>query len=135
MQPDRNIITRKAVLIEKDLEKLREIKPSSLSQYLKDTDTQLKVERLLERIIGRLIDINYYILSEKYNLVPKDYYDSFILMSNKKEIESRLALKLAKSSGLRNILAHEYDEVDHKKVFESIKTALLQIPLYLKQVL
>lgn len=57
---DRQLITRKAKLIEQDLEKLAQEKPKSLNEYLKSLDLQLKIERLLEKIVGRVIDINYH---------------------------------------------------------------------------
>lgn len=132
---DTRLITRKARLIEQDLRMLKEEKPTSLSVYQESVDAQLKVERLLEKIIGRLIDINYHILSEVYKTVPKDYYESFILMGEKGEVGRQLAAKLAVSSGLRNVLAHEYDEIDHKQVYKSISIALKQIPLYLRRIL
>jgi uncharacterized protein YutE (UPF0331/DUF86 family) len=41
---------------------------------------------------------------------------------------------LANSAGLRNRLAHEYDEIDEKKVFAAINSCLKDVPKYLKNI-
>ena len=132
---DLQLINRKAKLIEDDLKLLAEDKPKSYSEYLNNIRVQLKVERLLERIIGRVIDINYHILSEEYQIVPSEYHESFILLGKKGVIPKKLSEKLAKSAGLRNILAHEYDEINPKQVYQSINITLTQVPEYLKAIL
>ena len=89
---------------------------------------------MLERIIGRLIDINYHVLKEKHNVLPKDYFESFVKMAEVDEVEEQLTKALAQSVGLRNILAHEYDAVDPAKIHAAIPLALIQIPQYLIQI-
>lgn len=131
---DQQLISRKAKLIQADLKKLKALRPNSYNDYLTDEDVQLQVERLLERIIGRLIDINYHILKEKHGIVPNDYFESFVMMGQKGQVNQNLAQELAQSTGLRNILTHEYDEIDHRKVYEAIQKALAQVPVYLRTI-
>lgn len=128
------LFTRKIKLIEKNLQTLKKFSKVSKSSYIKSQEIQLQVERLLERIIGRLININFHILREKYNNIPNDYYESFILMANKKQAPLSLAQKLAKSTGLRNILAHEYDEIEPLQIHRAIKQTLKQVPEYLSTI-
>lgn len=42
------------------------------------------------------------------------------------------AEKIAPCAGLRNRIVHEYDEIDHKKVYEGIQATVRDIPHYLK---
>src|SRR3989304_1001221 len=70
---DIQIITRKAKLIEVDLAILAKNQPKSYKQYLKSATSQLIIERLLERIVGKMIDINYHLLSERCGFVPNNY--------------------------------------------------------------
>lgn len=132
---DKQLVNRKAKLIQEDLKKLKAIKPASYEDYASDENLQLQVERLLERIIGRLIDTNYHILKERYDTIPTDYFESFALMGQKGQVEQNLSKELAQSAGLRNILTHEYDQIDSKKVYEAIQKALNQVPLYLQAIL
>lgn len=132
---NKQLLVRKTKLIEKDLSTLKKFSGVSKSTYTRSQEIQLQVERLIERIIGRLIDINYHILKEKYDTLPDDYYESFILMGKKKEVTISMAKSLAKSTGLRNILSHEYDEIDPSQVHKAIKSTLAQVPAYLKSIL
>ena len=132
---DEQLIHRKAKLVGSDLEKLQKYSELSEESYLSNEEAQLAVERLLERIIGRLIDINYHVLKEKYGKLPIDYFDSFLEVAQLGVVKEDLAREVAKSTGLRNILAHEYDEIDNRKVYQAIKTALTQVPLYLQSIL
>lgn len=130
-----NTIVKKAKLIEKDLLLLRKYGSVSFAEYKKDIVKKLSIERLLEKITGRMIDTNYHLLKEEYEYMPEDYHDSFIEFGKRKIITAKFAGELAKATGLRNALAHEYEKIDDKKVFDSIQTTLLQVPKYLKSIL
>lgn len=132
---DEQLISRKIKFIEEDLRKLEEYAKISEEEYIGNEESQLAVERLLERIIGRLIDINYHLLKEKYGILPVDYFDSFLKISKQGIVGEDMAREVARSTGLRNILAHEYDEIDNRKVYISTKTALAQVPKYLQAIL
>lgn len=127
-----NTIVRKIKLIEEDLSLLSTYKLITFSNYQKDVTTKLSIERLLEKITGRMIDLNYHLLKEEYEYIPIDYHDSFIEIGRRKIITSEFAGEIAKATGLRNALAHEYEKIDDKKIYESIKTTLIQVPQYLK---
>lgn len=132
---DKELILRKIKLIEEDLNKLKSYKNISLKEYLGSFETQLVVERLLEKITGRLIDINYHILREEYEIMPQDYYNSFIEIGKNRVITEDFAESMAKSAGLRNALAHEYENINQGLVYKAIGTALVQVPEYIEKIL
>ncbi len=132
---DKEIIQRKIKSLQDDLVELKNYKDMGLEDYLKNREAQLIVERLLEKVTSRLIDINYHILKEEYEVMPEDYYTSFIDMGKNKVITEEFAKEIAKAAGLRNALAHEYDDIDQKQIYEAITSALTQIPQYLQAVL
>lgn len=133
-QTDKNIIIRKIKFIQEDLPRLKKTAKLSEKQYLSDITTQLATERLLERIITRLIDINYHLLKTKFYVLPKDYTDSFKKLLDKKVITKPMYQNIAPSAGLRNHLAHEYDEIDPKQIYQGVKNLLKHISGYLKQI-
>jgi uncharacterized protein YutE (UPF0331/DUF86 family) len=45
-----------------------------------------------------------------------------------------LAQTLAPAAGLRNRLAHEYNEIDHGMVYDALAGALTTVPRYLEAV-
>lgn len=131
---DEKLISRKITLINNDLKSLKALSKLSLKTYLSKAEYEALAERYLERIIGRMIDINYHILSENENETPTDFYNSFIMLGKKKYLPIKLAETMANSAGLRNRLAHEYDEIDAKKVFEAINACQKDVPKYLKSI-
>ncbi|KKP78197.1 MAG: hypothetical protein A2271_04315 [Candidatus Moranbacteria bacterium RIFOXYA12_FULL_35_19] len=134
MSIDKSIIIRKITLINKDLKSLKKLSQLSLKTYLSKSEYEAMTERYLERIIGRMIDINYHILLEAEKENPIDYYSSFIELGKKKYLPLKLSITMADSAGLRNRLAHEYDEIDEKKVFEAMNSCLRDVPKYLKNI-
>lgn len=132
---DIELILRKTKLLEEDLAQLKNYRDLKLEEYLDNKEIQLVVERLLEKVTGRLIDINYHILREEYEIMPEDYYNSFIEMGKNKIITPEFAEEIAKSAGLRNALAHEYEKIDQSLIFKAIGIALTQIPQYLQKVI
>ncbi|MDP2709259.1 MAG: DUF86 domain-containing protein [bacterium] len=134
MPIDKQLISRKITLINNDLKSLKALSKLSLKTYLSKADYEALAERYLERVIGRMIDINYHILSEKESKIPTDFYSSFIELGKNKYLPLKLAEAMANSAGLRNRLAHEYDEIDAKKVYEAMTACLKDVPKYLKNI-
>lgn len=54
MTVDRRLISRKGSLIKRDLDRLGKLAKISKKDYLETYEVQLQVERLLERVVGRL---------------------------------------------------------------------------------
>ncbi len=129
---DQQLFVRKATFIDEDLQKLAPFAKLSQDQYIENMEAQQQVERLLERIVDRLIDLNYHIVKEISQQIPRDYHDSFIRLGKEQIVPQELAKKMAQSAGMRNILAHEYDEVDPKQIYLAISPVLTDVPQYLK---
>lgn len=131
---DRELVTRKLVLIASDLDGMRRIAAQSLGDYLSHETDELVVERYFERVIGRMIDINYHLLIEAGQPPPADYYESFVKLTRLGVLPREFAARIAACAGLRNRIAHEYDAIDPGKVYEALHAALRDIPLYLGHV-
>jgi len=54
MSVDKQLLTRKGSLIKRDLDGLKKYAKMSQLNYLDNYEVQLQVERLLERIIGKI---------------------------------------------------------------------------------
>ena len=110
--------------IEKYLEKLYSIVPETLEEYRGDFKSKLACERCFEMIIGASIDLAFLIIREKNLKIPEDDETSFFILSQNKIISDNLAKKLKEAKGMRNVIAHEYGEIDDSLVFDSIKEEL-----------
>jgi uncharacterized protein YutE (UPF0331/DUF86 family) len=129
---DIELINRKLVLIGQDLEGLDELSGKPESEYMANRVYEAAAERYLERMIGRMIDINFHILVESGQAPPSDYYQSFIKLVELGVYSPEFAKTIAGSAGLRNRIAHEYDEIDAKQVYAAIGSAKADVPKYIR---
>ena len=91
-------------------------------------------ERLLERMIGRMIDINFHLIVETGHPPPSDYYESYVRLGTLQVLPPDFARRLAPCAGLQNRIVHEYDEIDAAKVYEALHAAVKDIPEYLRHI-
>jgi len=131
---DRDLITRKIALILDDLRAVAPIAQKPVDQYVASATDEIVAERYLERIIGRMIDINYHLITEAGHAPPRDYYDSFTQLAKLRILPPAFASQMAACAGLRNRLVHEYDEIDPRRVYEGLQAAVRDVPEYLRRV-
>jgi uncharacterized protein YutE (UPF0331/DUF86 family) len=131
---DPELVTRKLVLIAEDLAGVQELARQPFEEYLGSPTSELVAERYLERMIGRMIDVNYHLLTESGQPPPRDYFQSFVELAGLGVLDSTFARRIAACAGLRNRLVHEYDELDPEKVHEALATAVEDVPQYLDAV-
>ena len=135
MNLDSDRILVRLNFIEEKLQQLNRFGRISLDDYLGNSDQRLIIERLLELIIQSAIDINKHIVTKGLRLkFPSESKESFILLFQNNILSKELAQNLADSAGLRNVLAHQYLEINDTIVYESIAKALTQYPRYLQQI-
>lgn len=103
--------------------RLKEVKQRSLAAYLADWKTMAITERIVTQIINYTIDVNRFALNLANVLAPNNYYDTFIEMGRQKILPARLAKQLAATTAVRNRLEHEYDTIDHTRVYVLSKKA------------
>jgi len=131
---DRELVTRKIMLVMRDLDALRPIAAQDRIAYLDNPIHEVAAERYLERMIGRMIDINYHLLTESGHPPPVDYHGSFSKLADLGVLDREFAARIAPCAGLRNRIVHEYDDLDPSKVFEALQSAVHDIPHYLAKV-
>ncbi|MBD1906745.1 DUF86 domain-containing protein [Funiculus sociatus GB2-A5] len=113
---------------------LEEFRSVSLDEYLSDFRQQLIVERLLQLMAEAATDINKNLLVQLHNISPATSINPFLEAGRQGIITPELAAELAQAAGMRNILVHQYKEIDSRIVFTAIQKALAQYPLYIQQI-
>ncbi len=134
MTVDPALVTRKLLLIASDLDALRPIAAAGPEAYRADPIRQGFVERCLERLIGRMIDVNYHVITGSGQPPPPDYFESFVRLGELGVLLQDFARDIARAAGLRNRIVHDYDALDPTKVFDALCGALQDVPHYLEQV-
>lgn len=125
----KDFVYRKISLMQEDLTKLSELSKFSFSEIVEDFYKQNTLERLLEKIIIRAVDINQHILLElatKDTNAPKNYKETFTELAKINVYPKEFSENISKSVGTRNILVHEYDdeEVNYNKIYDSVSDCL-----------
>lgn len=134
---NRNFIERKCKLIEEELQRLVPLGEKTFDEMAKNEADMTLVERYLERLITRALDINQHIIAELGDGTEKvrGYEDTFYVLPKFGVYDDDFAKKIAPSAGLRNRLVHEYNDTDERIIFASVETALEQYPQYCEAVL
>lgn len=134
---DKDFIKRKITFIEKELMVLAKYQHMTFEETAENFETQAIVERLLERIITRAIDINRHVISEMgAHLAPiTKYRETFLRLAELKIYPTEFAEKLAPSAGFRNALVHDYNNIDKDILKKSIKEAIQEFNEYGKYIL
>ncbi|MDP3764690.1 MAG: DUF86 domain-containing protein [bacterium] len=134
----KDLVQRKISLIQDDLSNLAQLSSFSIEEIAGDFLKQATVERLLERIISRAIDINEHLIAElatANTVPPKDYRETFFRLSDLNIYPKEFAKEIAKSIGTRNLLVHEYDKIDYEKVYASIGDCLKDYHQYVDYII
>ncbi len=105
-------------------------------EFLKDQESQLAVERALQLAIQIIIDIATHILATTSNVTPKDYSDAIIKLAQIGVIPATFANKIAPMPRFRNVLVHDYVDIDTNRVYRNLQDELddfVEFALYINE--
>jgi len=121
METEFSGIEQRLERLKKCLIKLEPFKEKSKEEFLRDEYLQDIVERNLEVAIQSCIDIANRIISLDELEKPKDYYGSIIRLGEESILPHDFAQKFAPIAGFRNILIHEYLDIDWDEVYKNLQ--------------
>ena len=108
------------VRIKNYLEQLSKIKSKTFEGYEKDLKTKAACERYFEKIAEAVVNLAILTIKEEGLSSPEEDYEVFDILENKEIIDPNLSKKLKKIKGMRNIIAHQYGDVDDKTMYVAI---------------
>ncbi|WP_226345501.1 type VII toxin-antitoxin system HepT family RNase toxin [Agilicoccus flavus] len=119
---DTQIVVRRLLLLDELLDDLRRVAddPDRLTH---DRLARRGIERVLTQLVELASDINGHIAATRLHSSPGSYRDSFTLAARAGVISDELAADLLPSVGLRNVLVHEYVDVDAARVVAAVPLA------------
>ena len=133
---DKKLVKTKISSIQNNLEQLKRFENLSFNEVVENYDTHKIVERIIELLINEAIDINQHFISEsKLNKLSFDFKESFLLLEKLNVYPKSFAQEISLSVGLRNILVHQYNRLDEKIFYTSIKDCLKQYSQYCRYIL
>jgi len=121
---DRELLQRKLLDLGTFLAQVSEYRTLTLDEYRADWKVQRIVERTLHMAIETCIDIAGHVLADRELGAPTTYAESFTLLGTHGLLPPELAQSLARMTGFRNILVHEYTAVDAAIVLRILRKDL-----------
>ena len=121
---DSHVILARIDKIRESVAKLRQFTNQPEEAFICDSLVTDSAERNLQIAVQAVIDIGNHIVADMDLGAPKDYKDIFRLLAENKIVAESLSRKLISMTGLRNVLVHEYLEIDLHLIYEIIKNDL-----------
>ena len=114
----------KIIEIEKYLFHLKDYLPSDFGEYMSDGKSRMACERCFEKIIEAVIDLVFIIIKDERLRSPDSDRDALNILSENEIISLELSEKLGNAKSMRNIIIHEYGNIDDRKIFDAIQNKL-----------
>jgi uncharacterized protein YutE (UPF0331/DUF86 family) len=96
----------------------------SRRQFLSSTTEQRAVERMFENAIQACADLAQHVATREFGFDGTTSKDAIRVLSREGVVDGETADTLVAAIGFRNVLAHEYGQVDYEKVYETLQTGL-----------
>jgi len=109
IKPD-NIVLNKAAIIERSLRRMKEE-----YSYNRGLDSYTHIDAMIlniERTCQAAIDLAQHLVAVNHTGMPQTSADAFILLKKAKIISEDISKKMINMTGFRNIVIHEYQEID-----------------------
>ena len=106
------------------LRSLRQMQAVPLEEYLDDDNIQTIVERKLQLAIQVCMDIGNYLIGQLGLPVPDEQENVFAVLGREGVIERDLARRMIGMVRFRNILVHDYLEIDSHIVYHNLEDEL-----------
>lgn len=120
----KEIIVNKLSSLEETLVKLKKYQALSKDDYFSDERNELSVERLLQTGLETIVDIARYLIIENKLQKPGEKNGEFEILASSGIISNELAAKLTKAKSFRNVLVHDYLDVNPEIVYDNLQNNL-----------
>jgi len=121
---DEEIFSRRLDALHGYLQKLKAFRDADLDEFVGEPALHDLAERYLHLVVEACLDLANHWIAEKALPTPDSNRDSFTTLETAGELSPELAEKLRGWAGFRNILVHEYLEIDHAIAYRAITDEL-----------
>ena len=132
---DSNVVLSRITKIRECVAILRRYALLPEKSFLASVDISGNAERQLQVAIQAVIDVGNHVISDMDLGVAKDYKDIFRILAKNRIVSAALSRRLAAMTGLRNVLVHDYLDVDLKIVYRILKKDLADFETFMAAIL
>jgi len=130
---DPGVVQARLALIRDLLDDLQSVGTVTVGTLERDRMLRHGVERVLGQLVELAVSINGHIGATLLGRTPKDYRTSFALAQEAGALMPELVTRLQASVGLRNVLTHEYVDIDLEIVAGAVISAGQDYAQYVQQ--
>ncbi len=124
------------------IEKLKEYRTTleslqniTLVELQKDPIKRGAIERYLQLAIEACIDIAELVISDQRLPTPATAKEALEIIGKEGIIDNDFATRFSKAAGFRNILIHDYVEIDYDQLLHNLKENLSDFHTFIKSIL
>lgn len=118
---DRQTLVKKLEYLRKQLETLEPYRSLTQEVLLAELEKRLAVERLLELCIQSVIDCSRLLVTLADWRRIREERDALLILADRGIVTPDLAERLLRAKGFRNILVHEYVEIDPALIYAHLR--------------
>jgi uncharacterized protein YutE (UPF0331/DUF86 family) len=121
---DREIYSRRLEALRSYFGKLKAFLETDEAEFVREPALHDLAERYLHLAVEACLDLANHWIAERALPVPDANRDSFTVLEKAGELSPELAERLRGWAGFRNVLVHEYLEIDHAIAYRAIQEEL-----------
>lgn len=127
MTLDETLILRKLEALQRHERELDEFRSISEADYSSDWKTQRIVERTLQMMVEICADVANHLISEGGLRIGQSLADAFVSLAEAGVLSRQLSERMVKMAGFRNIIVHQYGDIDAAIVVAVLRSHLCDL--------
>ena len=132
---DRHVVQARMAKIREYVALLRRIRRQADEEhFIKDPLIYGNAERYLQLAIQAVLDVSHHIVGDMRMSLPADNKELFDLLASHKVLPRPLSKRLVSMAGFRNVLVHEYLEIDRRRVYRALGADLRDFERFVEAV-
>ncbi|MGY5871890.1 MAG: DUF86 domain-containing protein [Candidatus Thorarchaeota archaeon] len=128
------VVERRLAKILEEVDFLNSIRKQELDDFLRDGKSLRSTAKAIETIVQSIIDISSHIVAQNHWGVTDTYRNTIALLATHQVISEDLSANLQQVVAMRNILVHQYLDVDFRIVWESLEELVEDAPTYIRAI-
>lgn len=121
---DREIFSRRLAALRGYLARLRAFREAGEAEFIREPALHDLAARYLHLAVEACLDLANHWIADRALPTPDANRDTFTVLERAGELSPALAERLRGWAGFRNILVHEYLEIDHGIAYRAIRDEL-----------
>jgi len=131
---DYKLIAPKLESLQQYVTYLKSYKGRSVAELKKDYTLQGAVLRYLHLAIEASLDIGEMLISGLKLRKPEEARQIILILAEQKIITQEFGRRFAPVAGLRNILVHEYADIDIERIYDYLHRNLSDFDIFARQI-